>query len=144
MSVERRLVYPGTMFRIAFARSREGVYPAEEFFDQLSKSDQAKLVNLFRILGDHGKHTNDQKFGDLGDGLYEFKSFQIRMPFAYAKNERRLVLISHGFWKQKDKAPPSEIARARRILLEDAEASENAKESKVFVITDQNKKRKRP
>jgi phage-related protein len=77
-------------------------------------------------------------FGDLRDGLYEFKSFQIRMPFAYAKNERRLVLISHGFLKKKDKAPPSEIERARRILKEDAQASN------VIEITDQNKKRKRP
>ena len=84
-----------------------------------------------------GSTTNDQKFGDLGDGLYEFKSFQIRMPFAYAKNDRRLILITHGFRKKKDKAPPAEIARARRILEEDFEAS------KVFVITDQKQKRKR-
>lgn len=138
MSVERRLVYRGTMFRIAFARDRDGVYPAEEFFDQLPKADQAKLVNSFRILGDHGKHSNPEKFGDLGDGLYEFKSFQVRMPYAYAKNEKGLVLISHGFWKQKDKAPPSEIERARRILKEDAQASN------VIEITDQNKKRRRP
>ena len=137
MSAERRLVYRGKMFRIAFARDRGGAYPAEEFFDQLPKSDQAKLDSLFRILGDHGKHTNEQKFGDLGDGLYEFKSFQIRMPFAYAENERGLILITHGFRKKRDKAPPSEIARARRILDEDAEGS------KVFVITDQKTKRKR-
>ena len=137
LSVERRLAYSGRLFRIAFACDREGAYPAEEFFDQLAIGDKAKLGNLFRILGDLGKHNNDQKFGDLGDGLYEFKSFQIRMPFAYAKNDRRLILITHGFRKKKDKAPPAEIARARRILEEDFEAS------KVFVITDQKQKRKR-
>lgn len=143
MSVERRLAYRGTMFRIAFARDRDGAYPAMEFFDQLSIADKLKLDQLFRILGDHGKHTNPEKFGDLGDGLYEFKSFKIRLPFAYAGYERGLILITHGFWKKRDKAPPPEIARARRILLEDAEASENAKDSKVFVITDQKTKRKR-
>jgi phage-related protein len=126
------------MFTIAFARDREGKYPAEEFFDQLSIADKAKMMNLFRILGDLGKHSNDQKFGDLGDGLYEFKSFQIRMPFAYAGNERGLILITHGFPKKRDKAPPSEIVRARRILKEDAQSSN------VIEITDQNKKRKRP
>jgi hypothetical protein len=62
------------------------------------------------------------------------------MPFAYAENERWMILITHGFWKKRDKAPPPEIARAKRILLEDAKA----KASKVFVITDQNTKRKRP
>lgn len=126
------------MFRIAFARDREGAYPAEEFFDQLPIADKVKLDQLFRILGDHGKHSNPEKFGDLGDGLYEFKSFKIRMPFAYAEYERGLILITHGFRKKKDKAPPSEIARARRILKEDAQASN------VIDITDQNRKRKRP
>jgi phage-related protein len=126
------------MFRIAFARDRDGAYPAEEFFDQLAIADKAKMDQLFRILGDNEKHSNPKKFGDLGDGLYEFKSFQIRMPFAYAKDERGLILITHGFWKKRDKAPPSEIARARRILKEDAETS------KIVVITDQKTKRKRP
>jgi len=138
LSVERRLAFHGKMFRIAFARDRDGAYPAEEFFDQLAIADKAKMDQLFRILGDNEKHSNPKKFGDLGDGLYEFKSFQIRMPFAYAKDERGLILITHGFWKKRDKAPPSEIARARRILKEDAETS------KIVVITDQKTKRKRP
>jgi phage-related protein len=136
LGTERRVAYHGKVFRIAFARDREGAYPAEEFFDQLSKIDKAKLDNLFRILGDHGKHTNHEKFGDLGDGLFEFKSFQIRMPFAYAKNERGLVLITHGFIKKSPKAPKAEVKRARIILEEDAEAS------KVCVITDQKTKRR--
>jgi len=138
LGAERKLAFHGKMFRIAFARDRDGAFPAEEFFDQLPNADKAKMDSLFRILGENGKHSNPEKFGDLGGGLYEFKSFQIRMPFAYAKNERGLILITHGFRKQKDKAPPSEIARARRILEEDAESS------KVFVITDQKMKRKRP
>ena len=54
-----------------------------------------------------------------GDGLYEFKSFQIRMPFAYAKNERGLILVTHGFMKKKDKTPKEEITRAWRIYNED-------------------------
>jgi phage-related protein len=41
------------------------------------------------------------------------------MPFAYAKNERGLILITHGFIKKKVKAPKEEIARAWRIYEED-------------------------
>lgn len=123
MSTQRRVAYKGQMFTIAFARDHSGGYPAEEFFDQLGVMDKAKLLQLFRILGDHGKHTNLEKFGDLGDGLFEFKSFQIRMPFTYATDEKRVILITHGFLKKRDKAPPAEIARARRILAEDAIAA---------------------
>jgi phage-related protein len=138
LSAERRLVYRGAMFRIAFARNREGAFPAEEFFDQLSKTDQAKLLKLFQILGDHGKHSNPEKFGDLGDGLFEFKSFQIRMPFSYVKNEKGLLLISHGFIKKSPKTPTSEIKRAWTILSEDSAVS------KLCAINEKNIKRKRP
>lgn len=41
------------------------------------------------------------------------------MPFAYAKSERGLILITHGFVKKKSKTPKNEIARAWRIYEED-------------------------
>jgi len=115
----RRVAYQGPVFAIAFARKKSGDCPACEFFDGLSLLDKAKLMALFQIAGDHGKFHNPEKFGDLGDGLYEFKSFQIRMPFAYAKNERGLILITHGFVKKKDRTPEEEITRAWRIYNED-------------------------
>jgi hypothetical protein len=62
---------------------------------------------------------NPEKFGDLGGGLFEFKSFQIRMPFAYAKNERGVIVVTHGFFKNKPRTPKEEIARAWRIYEED-------------------------
>ena len=115
----RRVVYQGAVFAISFARETSGACPACEFFDGLSLLDKAKLMALFQIAGDHGKFHNPEKFGDLGEGMYEFKSFQIRMPFAYAKNERGQILITHGFIKKKTKTPKEEITRAWRIYNED-------------------------
>ena len=115
----REIAYQGAVFAIAFAREKSGACPACEFFDRLARLDKAKLMALFRIAGDHRKFFNPEKFGDLGGGLFEFKSFHIRMPFAYAKNERGLILITHGFIKKKVKAPKEEIARAWRIYEED-------------------------
>ena len=115
----RRVAYSGEHFIIAFARRDNGDCPAGEFFDGLNTLDKAKLMALFLIAGDQGKFYNPEKFGDLGGGLYEFKSFQIRMPFAYAKNERGLILVTHGFIKKKDKTPKTEIERAWWIYNED-------------------------
>jgi len=81
---------------------------------------------LFLIAGDHGSFQNPAKFGDLGGGLYEFKSFQLRMPFAYAKRDRRVIVVTHGFIKKKDKTPKEEIARAWRIYEEDQARSKLA------------------
>ncbi len=122
----RRVAYQGAVFAIAFARENSGAYPAGEFFDELGLIDQAKLMALFQIAGDHGKFHNPEKFGDLGNGLYEFKSFQIRMPFAYARNQRGEILITHGFVKKKNKTPKEEIARAWRIYDEDQSRSKLA------------------
>lgn len=119
----RRLVYEGDRFRITFAVLADGSCPAGTFFDGLSISDKAKLMALFQLFANHGPIANDEKFGVLKDGLYEFKSFQIRMPFGYAKNERGVVVVTHGFRKKKDKAPPQEIDRARRILREDEQVN---------------------
>jgi len=110
--------FRGRKFTIAYARDKSGESPGATFFESLSLADKAKLMNLFRLAADHGSFHNDQKFGDLGEGLFEFKSHQIRMPFAYAK-ERGLILITHGFHKKRVKAPKEEIERGRRIFRED-------------------------
>ena len=115
----QRIVYQGQKFTISFAREQNGACPSADFFDELSQLDKAKLMALFVIAGEHANFHNREKFGDLGGGMFEFKSGQIRMPFAYAKSDRRLILITHGFVKKKDRAPQKEIARAWRIYNED-------------------------
>jgi phage-related protein len=114
----RTIAYQGEKFAIAFAREKSGACPAAEFFERLKPDDQAKLMVLFRMMGESGSIANREKCGTLGEGLFEFKSFQIRMPFAYAKKARRLILISHGFVKKSQRAPNEEIRRAWRILEE--------------------------
>jgi phage-related protein len=118
--MERVEAYRGQKFTIAFARLRNGQSPGAEFFNALPISEQAKLVNLFRHFADQGRIANREKFGVLAEGLFEFKSFQIRLPVAYA-HERGLALITHGFRKKKDRAPKEEIERAWRIFKEDQE-----------------------
>lgn len=118
--MSRPIAYQGSKFTIAYARDESGRYLGLEFFDQLSTSDKAKLHALFILAADHASTKNTEKFGNLGEGLFEFKSFQIRMPFAYAVSpERGVILITHGFIKKSQKAPAAEVARARRILEHD-------------------------
>ena len=90
----------------------------------MGQLDRAKLFSLFRIAADHGDFSNPDKFGDLGEGLYEFKSFQLRMPSAYSRKERGMILITHGFIKKTNRAQPQEIQRAHRILTEDQQLTD--------------------
>ena len=115
----RPIAYRGRRFTIAYAVERNGRSPGQAFFDKLSLQDRAKLMRLFALLGDEGKITNPEKFGDLGEGFREFKSFQIRMPCRFIAGG--IVLVTHGFVKKKDKTPKEEINRAKRIFQEDSE-----------------------
>jgi len=114
--MKRRIVYPGLKFTIAYIIDPSGACPAGEFFDSLGLPDKAKMNALFRTAADHAPFHNPEKFGNLGAGLYEFKSHQIRMPFAYSSSERQLILVTHGFIKKKDKTPREEIDRALYLL----------------------------
>ena len=116
--MEREVAYRGQRFTIAFARRRNGQSPGADFYDALPVGDKAKLANLFRLLADHGHIANPEKFRKLDRSLFEFKSFQIRMPCAFART-RGLVIITHGFCKKKDKTPRKEIDRAWEIFNED-------------------------
>ena len=119
--MDRIVAYKGLKFTVAYALEKSGTSPGAAFFNDLSLSDKAKLLALFKRIGDHGEISNPEKFGSLGDGLWEFKSFQVRMPFAYCKKQRGWIVITHGFIKKKDKAPQSEIDRAWKIFKEDQE-----------------------
>jgi phage-related protein len=110
---------PGSAVRDRIRERKERRLPGQRVLRWTGPIGQVKLMALFQIAGDHGKFYNPEKFGDLGGGLFEFKSFQVRMPFAYAKSERGLILITHGFVKKKSKTPKNEIARAWRIYEED-------------------------
>ena len=79
-------------------------------------------------MADEGRIANEEKFGVLDKGLYEFKSFQIRMPFAYDARERGLIVITHGFWKQKEKAP----TRRDRARVEDSQGGPGAGEASAY------------
>ncbi len=112
----RRIAYEGQRLTVAFAVCRDGSCPAGEFFDALDWQDKAKLTALFRLLADQGDVRNPEKFGKLAEGLYELKSFQIRMPFFYTRDSHAVIM--HGFIKKKDKTPKREIDRAQRIREE--------------------------
>jgi hypothetical protein len=86
----------------------------------LDDGNKAKMNALFARMADQGTIINGEKFKKItGTEFFEFKSFQVRMPCYYLPG--RVLVITHGFKKQSDRIPPSEIARAERIKREDTE-----------------------
>lgn len=98
--MDRTVAYKGNCFTIAFAVCASGDRPGLTFYTGLGLRDQAKLNSLFARLGDHGRIESREKFKKVDGQLWEFKSFQLRMPCKFFPN--RLVVITHGFIKKGD------------------------------------------
>ncbi len=67
------IAYRGEKFTIEWYHSEEGKSKVLEYFLRLSTSQQDKLYNLFKIMGNIGKIFNKTKFNFEGDGIFAFK-----------------------------------------------------------------------
>ena len=112
----RDVVVEGRALCVTFAVRSDGSRPAATFLEGCSNSDQAKLIALFERMAEHGRIHHPEKFKKLKDDIWEFKSFQIRMPCFRDGQE---WVLTHGFTKKKNKTPKSEIQRAIDIMNED-------------------------
>src|ERR1700683_136775 len=117
--MKRPIAYAGSVLSIAFAVCSNGcAYGLSFYVNEMDDAERAKLNALFVRMGDTGKIRDERKFKRIeGTEFFEFKNFQIRMPCYYVPG--RLLVVTHGFRKQADRIPPSEITRANRIRQED-------------------------
>ncbi|MGH7969023.1 MAG: type II toxin-antitoxin system RelE/ParE family toxin [Limisphaerales bacterium] len=116
------------MLTVAFAVTLNGASPGLKFYEERSVQDKARLLKLFKLLGDRGWIKNEQKFKPLGtDKFFEFKDFQIRMP---CFRDGGTMVITHGFLKKRDAIPPVEIERAKRIRDQDTLVAQKRAQAK--------------
>ena len=113
-SVPRQPEFEGTKYTIQALALSDGSCPAGEFLDGLDQRDRQKLDVLFEYLGNQGRLTNPEKFKKVegSNGIYEFKSFQIRILCFFASGRR--VMLACGAVKKRNKLSPADIARAER------------------------------
>lgn len=109
-SARVKLLLNGEKFRI-FGLLINGVCEAEEYVKGLSEKERSKLMPLLQYTARAGTIKNEQKFKSIGDGLFEFKGFQSRM-FCFF-DEGRIIILTHGCIKKRDKLDPAEVKKAR-------------------------------
>ncbi len=85
---------------------------AEVFLSDLSEKEKSKLIPQLHYTANNGLLRNEQKFKCVGDDIFEFKGFQSRLLCFFDKG--KLIILSHGCIKKRDKLDPSEIKKARK------------------------------
>ncbi len=113
-----RLVHsvPGARIRIEAVVLAGGSCPAEEFLDGLGEVDTAKVMALFALFVQRfPQPLSREKFKKIEGtaDLFEFKSFQLRLPCFFRPAGR--LLLTHGLVKKADRLPLREIQRAADI-----------------------------
>ena len=89
----------------------------KDFVEGLEESDKKKVSALLKRSADFGLPKNPEKFKSLkGSGIYEFKSYQVRILCFF--DREKVIILTHGFIKKRDKTPKREITKAEKLLKE--------------------------
>ena len=102
--------YEGEKFIIEWFYDERGYSQSFEYYEELSDTQQRKLLMLFNRIGDFGKINDKTKFRYEGDDIFAFKPTPDRFLSFFVKGSR--IIVSHAFKKKSDKLPPKEKVKA--------------------------------
>lgn len=107
------ILYRGHQFEL-YELVDNGRKLVSDFIETLAESDQKKMLALLKRSADHGLPQNIEKFRHIRDGLYEFKTFGVRL-FCFL-HKGKMIILTHGALKQKQKGDPEQYDKAFRLL----------------------------
>lgn len=107
------LMYHGQKFDL-YEVVENGHRLVENFIEELPNADQKKMLALLQRSADHGLPQNIEKFRHIRDGLFEFKTFGVRL-FCFLQNGK-MIILTHGATKQKQKGDPKQYDKAFRLM----------------------------
>jgi phage-related protein len=100
----------GSEFTIEWYFDEKGHSQALKYFNEKPKDKQRKLLNLLRLMGDHGKIFDETKFRNEGDWIYAFKPQPDRYLCFFFKGKK--IIITNAFMKKTPKLPQNEKEQA--------------------------------
>lgn len=97
------LAYNGCEFTIEWFMDEKGESKAFSYYCELPYEQKRKLLNLFRLMGDHGKIFDKTKFRHEGDGIFAFKPKPDRFLCFFCDGKK--IIVTNAFLKKSDKLP---------------------------------------
>lgn len=99
---------------VVFYCDKKGKAPFLEWFDKLPEKAKDKCLVRLERLGELGHELKRPEADYLKDDIYElrFKHQSVNYRALYYFHGRQLVVLSHGFTKQRAKVPEKEISTA--------------------------------
>lgn len=118
------------MYQIYFYRDKNGKEPVAEYIKELAqKKDKDSRINLNKIrdyiqtLSEYGTRAGEPYVKHLDGDIWELRPLRNRILF-FGYDGERFILLSH-FIKKTQKTPPREIEKAKRLMKDYTERSNN-------------------
>lgn len=105
-------IYSHGEISLWFLADRRGTCQAADYLLSLEAAAQDKANALLDRVARYGNYRNEQKFRGLGDGIWEFKSGQVRLLCFQVTGG---YVVTHAVDKPKSRALQREKRKAMRL-----------------------------
>ena len=120
-------------FEVVFYEKLDGTKPVADFIKSLPAAMRAKITRSLRLLEDNGTRLREPYSKPLRDGIFElrvkFASDISRILYFFFVGNK--IIVTNGFVKKADKAPPNEIERAKQYRKDFMDREERRKNDDV-------------
>jgi hypothetical protein len=116
MGVSRQLIFEGKAFNIYDLLENNKSY-FNEFLLGLTKELKPPLIKQIEWIAENGPPKNKEKFNYEGDQIYAIKKNKkngnLRVYCFF--DEGKIIILTNGVFKQKNKANPEVLKKAKRL-----------------------------
>lgn len=102
-------------FTVEFYEKESGDRPAEDFLNSLDVKMRSKLLMILKVLQEKGNMLREPYSKHLEDGIFEVRGkvgSDISRVLYFFYHDGKIIL-TNGFVKKTQKAPKSEIIKAK-------------------------------
>jgi hypothetical protein len=104
------IAYVGNKFTVEWYYYRRSRSQSFLYYKKLTIKERARLLSLFKRMGDVGELKDKTKFNYEGDKIYTFKVRPNRFLCFFFENKR--IVITNAFKKKCKKLPAKEKTKA--------------------------------
>jgi hypothetical protein len=104
------IAYAGDIFTIEWFFDEHNKSQAFDYYIQRNTKERAKILSLFKRIGDIGQLKDKTKFNYEGDQIFAFKPKPDRFLCFFFQGKK--IIVTNAFRKKSDKLPKMEKLRA--------------------------------
>ncbi len=104
------IAYKGPEYIIEWYYNQKGKSPAYDYYKALSQKDKARLLYLFKRMGDIGEIKDRTKFNYEGNLIYAFKPQPDQFLCFFFEGKK--TIVTNAFHKKTQQLPDTKKQRA--------------------------------